>query len=174
MNVSLVLLLMWGLLVSGTIISVCCVLLLDVCLNPLSRLYPQRFSPHECLPLGQARRAPRLSTRTAPQTRRKTTAPTTPRWTGGSSCATLGTWSQRSGQLCTTIVTGSSLIMRRSHIEKQQRSSEQTHRYTQTRLLCIIVEVKENIIHLVCVKASVEVFNYDGCQRKQLINSSPM
>lgn len=63
---------------------------------------PQPFLPRECLQLGRARRAPRPCMMKAPQTRTRTMASTTPQWTGGSLCATPGTWSRLSGQLCST------------------------------------------------------------------------
>lgn len=113
-------LLRWGLL-SGMIMNVYCVGRLDVeCVCHVEKSNtcvvehaerppywilspprcPQPFSPRECLRLGRARRAPRPCTTKAPLTRTRTTASTTPRWTGGSLCATPGTWSRRSGQLC--------------------------------------------------------------------------
>ena len=63
---------------------------------------PQPFLLHGCLQFGQVRKAQQRWTTTVPQTRRKTTASTTPPWTGGSSCATPGIWNQLSGQRCST------------------------------------------------------------------------
>lgn len=65
-------------------------------------VFPQPFLRRGCSRPGPGRRAPRLYTTTAPPTRTRTTASTTPRWTGGSSRATPGTWSQLSGQLRST------------------------------------------------------------------------
>lgn len=86
---------------SGMLVNVYCALRLVcrwICLPP-PHLCPQPFSPRGCSRLGRDRRAPRPCTMTAPRTKTRTTASTTPRWTGESSCATPGTWNRLSGQL---------------------------------------------------------------------------
>lgn len=66
--------------------------------SPSPCWHPQHFSPHGFSRPDRVRRARPPCTTTARGTKTRTTASTTPRWTGGSSCATPGTWSPLSGQ----------------------------------------------------------------------------
>lgn len=66
--------------------------------HPPTHCYLQHSLPRGCLRPDRVRRAQPPCTTTARWTETRTTASTTPRWTGGSSCATPGTWSPPSGQ----------------------------------------------------------------------------
>lgn len=90
----------------------------------LSHFFPvllQPSLPRGCSWLVRARRAPQPYMTKVPQTKIRTTASTTPRWTGGSSCATPGTWSQLSGLLCSIfqVVSDAQPFTRRSLIQSQ-------------------------------------------------------